>query len=149
MQSWQTLHTMSPDCHMLIVLGLVLSQIVVSMAVRRDSGTAKALMVSQRNVAMFPCGVEPYSTPVQRCKVRNYFPKWEVYFLLVALLLFDLHLDSTWRTCITEQFTSLCPQCVVQSSWRYAQHFTTTSVGFVNGDISLSVKLLLLQNNCR
>ena len=38
---------------MLIVLGLVLSQIVVSMAVKRDSGTAKALMVSQRNVAMF------------------------------------------------------------------------------------------------
>ena len=60
---------------MLIVLGLVLSQIVVGMTVRRDSGTATALLGSQRNVAVVPCGIKPYSTPVQRCKVRNYFPK--------------------------------------------------------------------------
>ena len=57
---------MSPDCHMLIVLGLVLSQIVVSIAVRSDSGTAKVLLGSQRNVAVLPCGIKPYSAPVQR-----------------------------------------------------------------------------------
>ena len=27
--------------------------------------------------------------------------------------LFSLHLDSTWRTCITEQLTGLYPQCVI------------------------------------
>ena len=66
----------NPSFILIIVLspvcGIVLSQIVDQIFVRRDSGQAEVATESKRNVLTFPCGIKPCNAPMQRYKVRKF-----------------------------------------------------------------------------
>ena len=51
--------------------------------VRRDAGPAKVAIESKRNVLTFPCGIKPYSTPVQRYKVWTFIQSDSVSLCLL------------------------------------------------------------------
>ena len=72
---YRTISAMSRDCHafilILLVCGIVLSQIVEQTFVRRDAGLGKVAIESKRNVLTFPCWIKPYSTPGQMYKVQK------------------------------------------------------------------------------